>query len=137
MKTPFSVLGQAVMAWVLVFSILAVPQFSRSYTINLIWMTLVVPNLLRFSIGQFPRLAVDRGFFFTATLMSFFMIYIYNQFSPDTREAMRDPNAPSSKKRKLISLLLVTFILGNLIAHQFFDGSIYSDMGWERGNSNF
>ena len=131
MKTPYSVLGQAIMAWVIVFSMLAVPQFSRDYTINLIWMTLIVPNLLRFSIGKFPRLAVDRGFFFAATAISFAMIYIINQFSPDTREAMQDPNAPSSKKWKLISLLLGTFMAGNLIAHQFFDGSIYSNMGWE------
>lgn len=131
MKTPYSVLGQAVMAWVIVFSMLAVPQFSRDYTINLIWMTLIVPNLLRFSIGKFPRLAVDRGFFFAATAISFAMIYIINQFSPDTREAMQDPNAPSSKKWKLISLLLGTFVAGNLIAHQFFDESIYSNMGWE------
>jgi len=119
------------MAWVIVFSMLAVPQFSRDYTINLIWMTLIVPNLLRFSIGKFPRLAVDRGFFFAATAISFAMIYIINQFSPDTREAMQDPNAPSSKKWKLISLLLGTFMAGNLIAHQFFDESIYSNMGWE------
>jgi len=131
MKTHYSVLGQAIMAWVIVFSMLAVPQFSRDYTINLIWMTLIVPNLLRFSIGKFPRLAVDRGFFFAATAISFAMIYIINQFSPDTREAMQDPNAPSSKKWKLISLLLGTFVAGNLIAHQFFDESIYSNMGWE------
>ena len=131
MKTSYSVLGQAIMAWVIVFSMLAVPQFSRDYTINLIWITLIVPNLLRFSIGKFPRLAVDRGFFFAATAISFAMIYIINQFSPDTREAMQDPNAPSSKKWKLISLLLGTFVAGNLIAHQFFDESIYSNMGWE------
>ena len=131
MKTSYSVLGQAIMAWVIVFSMLAVPQFSRDYTINLIWMTLIVPNLLRFSIGKFPRLAVDRGFFFAATAISFAMIYIINQFSPDTREAMQDPNAPSSKKWKLICLLLGTFVAGNLIAHQFFDESIYSNMGWE------
>ena len=131
MKTSYSVLGQSIMAWVIVFSMLAVPQFSRDYTINLIWMTLIVPNLLRFSIGKFPRLAVDRGFFFAATAISFAMIYIINQFSPDTREAMQDPNAPSSKKWKLISLLLGTFVAGNLIAHQFFDESIYSNMGWE------
>ena len=131
MKTSYSVLGKAIMAWVIVFSMLAVPQFSRDYTINLIWMTLIVPNLLRFSIGKFPRLAVDRGFFFAATAISFAMIYIINQFSPDTREAMQDPNAPSSKKWKLISLLLGTFVAGNLIAHQFFDESIYSNMGWE------
>jgi len=131
MKTPYSVLGQAIMAWVIVFSMLAVPQFSRDYTINLIWMTLIAPNFLRFSVGKFPRLAVDRGFFFTATAISFAMIYIINQFSPDTREAMQDPNDPSSKKWKLISLLLGTFVAGNLIAHQFFDESIYSNMGWE------
>ena len=116
---------------VIVVSMLAVPQVLREFNHYLNWENVNVANLLRFSIRKFPRLAVEKGFLFPGTAISFAMNLIINQFSPDTREAMQDPNAPSSKKWKLISLLLGTFMAGNLIAHQFFDASIYSNMGWE------
>jgi hypothetical protein len=134
MKTPLSVLATAVAYWVALYIVLVLPQFSKSYLINLFWMTLIAPNVLRYAIGNIPQLAVDRGFFLVSTLIGFILVYLINQVSPDTREAMRNNRASNDKKLKLGLLLSGTFAFGTLVAYfAGMDKSIYSNMGWESG----
>ena len=141
MKTPLSVLATAVAYWVALYIVLVLPQFSKSYVINLFWMTLIAPNVLRYAIGNIPQLAVDRGFFLVSTLIGFILVYLINQVSPDTREAMKNNRASNDKKLKLGLLLSGTFAFGTLVAYfAGMDKSIYSNMGWESGTnaiSNF
>lgn len=134
MKTPLSVLATAVAYWVALYIVLVLPQFSKSYVINLFWMTLIAPNVLRYAIGNIPQLAVDRGFFLVSTLIGFILVYLINQVSPDTREAMKNNRASNDKKLKLGLLLSGTFAFGTLVAYfAGMDKSIYSNMGWESG----
>lgn len=134
MKTPLSVLVTAVAYWVALYIVLVLPQFSKSYAINLFWMTLIAPNVLRYAIGNIPQLAVDRGFFLVSTLIGFILVYLINQVSPDTREAMKNNRASNDKKLKLGLLLSGTFAFGTLVAYfAGMDKSIYSNMGWETG----
>lgn len=134
MKTPLSVLVTAVAYWVALYIVLVLPQFSKSYVINLFWMTLIAPNVLRYAIGNIPQLAVDRGFFLVSTLIGFILVYLINQVSPDTREAMKNNRASNDKKLKLGLLLSGTFAFGTLVAYfAGMDKSIYSNMGWETG----
>ena len=134
MKTPLSVLATAVAYWVALYIVLVLPQFSKSYVINLFWMTLIAPNVLRYAIGNIPQLAVDRGFFLVSTLIGFILVYLINQVSPDTREAMKNNRASNDKKLKLGLLLSGTFAFGTLVAYfAGMDMSIYSNMGWETG----
>ena len=133
MKTPLSVLATAVAYWVALYIVLVLPQFSKSYVINLFWLTLIAPNVLRYAIGNIPQLAVDRGFFLVSTLIGFILVYLINQVSPDTREAMKNNRASNDKKLKLGLLLSGTFAFGTLVAYfAGMDKSIYSNMGWER-----
>jgi hypothetical protein len=114
--------------------VLVLPQFSKSYVINLFWMTLIAPNVMRYAIGNIPQLAVDRGFFLVSTLIGFILVYLINQVSPDTREAMKNNRASNDKKLKLGLLLSGTFAFGTLVAYfAGMDKSIYSNMGWETG----
>jgi hypothetical protein len=134
MKTPLSVLVTAVAYWVALYIVLVLPQFSKSYVINLFWMTLIAPNVMRYAIGNIPQLAVDRGFFLVSTLIGFILVYLINQVSPDTREAMKNNRASNDKKLKLGLLLSGTFAFGTLVAYfAGMDKSIYSNMGWETG----
>tara|TARA_B110000444_G_scaffold60176_1_gene55973 strand:+ start:7309 stop:7719 length:411 start_codon:yes stop_codon:yes gene_type:complete len=136
MKTPPSVVAKAVAYWAALYAVLIVPQFSKNYIVNLLWMTLIAPNALRFAIGKIPQLAVDRGFFLVSTLVAFILTYLINRISPDTREAMKNSKASNSKKLKLFFLLLGTFAIGALVAYFGMDKSVYSNLGWE-SNSNF
>jgi|TARA_B110000046_G_scaffold102059_1_gene109613 hypothetical protein len=136
MKTPPSVVAKAVAYWAALYAVLIVPQFSKNYIVNLLWMTLIAPNAMRFAIGKIPQLAVDRGFFLVSTLVAFILTYLINRISPDTREAMKNSKASNSKKLKLFFLLLGTFAIGALVAYFGMDKSVYSNMGWE-SNSNF
>ena len=136
MKTPPSVVAKAVAYWAALYAVLIVPQFSKNYIVNLLWMTLIAPNAMRFAIGKIPQLAVDRGFFLVSTLVAFILMYLINRISPDTREAMKNSKASNSKKLKLFFLLLGTFAIGALVAYFGMDKSVYSNMGWE-SNSNF
>lgn len=136
MKTPPSVVAKAVAYWAALYAVLIVPQFSKNYIVNLLWMTLIAPNAMRFAIGKIPQLAVDRGFFLVSTLVAFILTYLINRISPDTKEAMKNSKASNSKKLKLFFLLLGTFAIGALVAYFGMDKSVYSNMGWE-SNSNF
>ena len=137
MKTPLSVVATALAYWAALYVVLVIPQFSSNYVLNLFWMTLIVPNAMRFAIGKIPQLAVDRGFFMISTLIAFIITYLINKISPDTREAMKNNRATNDKKLKLGFLLLGTFSIGAMVAYfGGVDKSIYSNMGWE-SNTNF
>jgi len=137
MKTPLSVLATAIAYWAALYIVLVIPQFSKSYVINLFWVTLIAPNFMRLAIGKIPQLAVDRGFFLVSTLIGFILTYLINQVSPDTREAMKNNRASNDKKLKLGVLLVGTFAFGALVAYfAGMDKSIYSNMGWESNTKN-
>jgi len=132
MKTPVSVLLMAVAYWMVIYGMSMVPNLSNNYIVNIIWMTLVIPNMLRLIVGNIPRLAVDRVFFLTTTIIAFILTYLLNMAFDDTKEAVKDPAASNSKKLKLSALLVGTFTAGALITYYLgIDTSIYSNMGWE------
>ena len=132
MKTPVSVLMMAITYWVAIYGATLVPQFVKNYYVNLIWMTVVIPNVMRFAIGNIPRLAVDRVFFLTSTLIALILTFLINMVSKETKEAVSDPDASESKKLKLSALLAGTFAAGALATYfAGIDTSIYSNMGWE------
>ena len=133
MKTPLTFLLMAILYCVLIYVVTLVPQLVGNYYVNLIWMTLVIPNVMRFAIGNIPRLAVDRLFFLSTTLIATILTFAINTISTETKEAMKDSQADNSKKLKLSALLVGTFTAGALITYYAgIDSSIYSNMGWER-----
>jgi|TARA_B110000444_G_scaffold208565_1_gene203009 mannose/fructose/N-acetylgalactosamine-specific phosphotransferase system component IID len=116
----------------IIYGMSMVPNLSNNYTVNIIWMTLVIPNMLRLIVGSIPRLAVDRVFFLASTVFAFVLTYLLNMAFSDTKEAVEDSAASNSKKLKLSALLVGTFTAGALITYYFgIDTSIYSNMGWE------
>jgi CDP-diglyceride synthetase len=132
MKTPVSVLLIAIAYWIAIYAMSMVPNLSNNYIVNIIWMTLVIPNMLRLIVGSIPRLAVDRVFFLASTVIAFILTYLLNMAFSDTKEAVEDPAASNSKKLKLSALLVGTFTAGALITYYAgIDTSIYSNMGWE------
>lgn len=132
MKTPINVLMMAIAYWILIYGITLVPQYVSNYYVNLLWMTVVIPNVLRFAIGNIPRLAVDRVFFLTSTLFALVLTFFINQISSETKEAITDHKADVNKKLKLSALLAGTFAMGSLATYYSgIDNSIYSNMGWE------
>lgn len=132
MKTPVSILLMAIAYWVAIYGVTLVPQHVNNYSINLVWMTVVIPNVMRFAIGNIPRLAVDRLFFLTSTLFAMMLTFLINGISRETKEGIEKPTADKSKKLKTSFLLVGTFIAGALITYYAgIDTSIYSNMGWE------
>lgn len=132
MKTPVSILLMAIAYWVAIYGMTLVPQHVNNYSINLVWMTVVIPNVMRFAIGNIPRLAVDRIFFLTSTLFAMMLTFLINGISQETKEGIKNPNTDKSKKLKTSFLLVGTFIAGALITYYAgIDTSIYSNMGWE------
>lgn len=133
MKTPIDVLLTVVGYWLVVFAALIVPRFSRNYHVNLIWLTVVIPNLLRLIVGNIPRLAVDRNFFLMSTIFSLIFVYIGNKIWRQTAESVKNYQETNRRKAfELSALLMTSFALGALITYYAgIDKSIYSNMGWE------
>ena len=117
MKTPVSVLLMAIAYWMVIYGMSLVPTMSNNYLLNITWMTLVIPNMLRLIVGSIPRLAVDRIFFLTTTLIAFVLTYILNTFFTETKEAVEDSTVSNNKKLKLSALLMGTFTAGALITY--------------------
>ena len=132
MKTPVSVLLMAIAYWVGIYIMTAIPTLTTNYLVNITWMTIVIPNLLRFMVSSIPRLAVDRVFFMASTVIAFVLTFILNKVFSDTKEAIEDSTVDNSKKLKMSALLVGTFTAGALITYFMgIDTSIYSNMGWE------
>ena len=132
MKTPLTVVLTVIGYYLVIYGITLVPHMSDNYFINLIVLTLVVPNLLRYIIGNVPRLAVDRVFMISTTVIAFIVTYLVNLMMNDTKEAVKDYGSDRSKTLKLSALLMTAFTVGALITYYSgIDNSIYSNMGWE------
>lgn len=132
MKTPVSVLLMAIVYWMVIYGMSLVPTMSNNYLVNVTWMTIIIPNMLRLIVGSIPRLAVDRLFFLSTTLIAFVLTYILNMVFAETKEAIEDSTVSNNKKLKLSALLMGTFIVGALTTYFVgIDTSIYSNMGWE------
>ena len=132
MKTPVGVLLTAILYWVAIYVMTAIPTLTSNYLLNITWMTIVIPNMLRLMVSSIPRLAVDRVFFLASTVIAFVLTYALNFIFRDTMEAIEDPAADNSKKLKMSALLVGTFTAGALATYFMgIDTSIYSNMGWE------
>mgnify|MGYP000332931585 CR=1 FL=1 len=136
MKTPLSVLIMVILYWLAIYGITVVPHMSENYHLNLVWMTVIVPNVLRLIVGSIPRLAVDRLFFLTTTLIALVITYGVNMIWGDSKDAVKDYGSDRSKTLKLSALLMTAFVTGALITYYTgIDNSIYSNMGWESNNA--
>jgi len=126
-----------ILYWLAIYGITIVPHMSENYHLNLVWMTVIVPNVLRLIVGSIPRLAVDRLFFLTTTLIALVITYGVNMIWGDSKDAVKDYGSDRSKTLKLSALLMTSFVTGALITYYTgIDNSIYSNMGWE-SNSAF
>ena len=132
MKTPIRVLIMVIVYWLSIYGLTLVPHMSSNYLVNLLWLTVVVPNTLRYIVGSIPRLAVDRVFFLTTSLIALVITYVLNLMMGDTKEAVKEYGSDRSKTLKLSALLMTAFAAGALITYYAgIDNSIYSNMGWE------
>ena len=132
MKTPISVVLQSVGIWLAVFAVLFVPKFVQHYGFNLLWLTVIIPNVLRLIVLDIPQLAVDRLFFWASTVVSMILMYLVNTVWRTSREAVKNPKNDRKKNLVLSFLLLATFAGGVLITYLTgIDSSIYSNKGWE------
>jgi len=122
----------------MIYGMTIIPHMSTNYYVNLTVMTLVVPNLLRYIIGNVPRLAVDRLFMISTTVIAFLITYVINLLVGDTKDAVKEYGSDRSKTLKLSALLMTAFAGGALITYYSgIDKSIYSNMGWESNNQGF
>ena len=135
MKTPLSILLMVIVYWLAIYGISIVPHFSENYNLNLVWLTVIVPNVLRYIIGNVPRLAVDRIFFLTTRIIALVITFAVNAIWGESREAVEKYGSDRSKTLKLSALLMTAFATGALITYYTgIDNSIYSNMGWESNN---
>ena len=107
----------AIAYWIAIYGVTLVPQYVNNYYVNLIWLTLVIPNMLRFIVGSVPRLAVDRVFFLSTTVIAMVLTFAINAISKETKEGIKNSAADKSKKLKTSFLLMGTFAAGALITY--------------------
>ena len=132
MKTPLSILLMVITYWIAIYGISIVPHFSENYNLNLVWLTVIVPNVLRYIIGNVPRLAVDRLFFLSTSIIALIITFAVNTFWGESKKAVEKYGSDRSKTLKLSALLMTAFVSGALITYYTgIDNSIYSNMGWE------
>ena len=132
MKTPLSAVIMVILYWLVIYGFTIIPHISKNYNFNLIWLTVVIPNVMRLIVGNIPRLAVDRIFFLSSSLIALIITYIVNSLWGDTKQAVEKYGSDRRKTLKLSILLMSAFAIGAMTTYMSgIDNSIYSNMGWE------
>lgn len=132
MKTPVSAVIMVILYWLVIYGFTIVPHVSKNYNINLIWLTVVIPNIMRLIVGNIPRLAVDRVFFLSSSLIALIITFFVNTLWGDTKKAVEKYGSDRRKTLKLSILLMSAFAIGAMVTYMSgIDNSIYSNMGWE------
>jgi len=132
MKTPFSVFLMAIVYWLAIYFVTLVPHMTTNYNVNLVWLTLIVPNVIRFAVGSIPRLAVNRLFFLSTTVIAMVLTFIINRLWGETKDTVSNYGADKRKTLVLSALLASTFVIGAFVTYfTGIDSLIYSEMGWE------
>jgi len=132
MKTPVNVLITAIAYWIAVYGVTQVPHMINNYYLNLVWLTIIIPNVFHMIVGRIPQLAVDRQFFFATSLIALILTYVLNKLFKKTAEDLKKYGTDKGKTLKTNALLMATLTMGALITYYSgFDKSIYSNMGWE------
>ena len=132
MKTPVNVLMVAIGYWLAVYGVTQVPNVINNYYLNLVWLTLVIPNVFHLIVARIPQLAVDRMFFMVASLIALILTYITNMVWNKTKEDLKGYGTDKMKTLKTSALIMLYFTVGALATYYSgVDKSIYSNMGWE------
>ena len=130
--TPPKDLYMAIFYWLVVYYVTLLPVLVKRYEVRLAMLTFVVPNALRMIVNRMPRLAVDRSFFFTSTLLALILTYIVHLIFKKTRKDMDEFGKDVKKTLEVSGLLTATFTLGALATYYMgLDRSIYSNLNWE------
>lgn len=133
MKTPIGTVATAVLMWVVVYAITMVPMYTKNYWANLSLMTIVIPNILRLIVGQVPQLAVDRGFFFSSTIIAFVTVEMMTRAIKSLKDQIKNYGEDRKKSLQISLLFLAAFMFGTIVTYMLgVDNSIYSNMGWEQ-----
>jgi len=131
MKTPVGTVATAVLMWVVVYAITMVPMYTRNYWVNLSLMTIIIPNILRVIVGQVPQLAVDRGFFFSSTIIAFITVEMLSRVVKSLKDQIKEYGENRRRSLEISLLFLAAFIFGTIVTYMLgVDNSIYSNMGW-------
>ena len=132
MKTPVTTVVTAVVMWIFVFALTMVPIYTKNYWANLTLMTIVIPNVLRLIVGQVPQLAVDKGFFFSSTIIAFILVEALSRVVKTLKGQIKEYGEDRRKSLEVSLLFLAAFVIGAGFTYMLgVDKSIYSNMGWE------
>lgn len=133
MKTPVTTVVTAVVMWIFVFALTMVPIYTKNYWANLTLMTIVIPNVLRLIVGQVPQLAVDKGFFFSSTIIAFILVEALSRVVKTLKRQIKEYGEDRRKSLEVSLLFLAAFVIGAGLTYMLgVDKSIYSNMGWEQ-----
>ena len=133
MKTPVTTVVTAVVMWIFVFALTMVPIYTKNYWANLTLMTIVIPNVLRLIVGQVPQLAVDKGFFFSSTIIAFILVEALSRVVKTLKGQIKEYGEDRRKSLEVSLLFLAAFVIGAGLTYMLgVDKSIYSNMGWEQ-----
>jgi len=130
MQTPITQLLLALFYWLVFFAITQVPVHNDNYYVNLVFLTVVIPNAARYIVGEQPELAVDRNFFAMATVIGMIIVFAVNEYWKRSKDTIRNFHRSDRQKRlELAAILAGAFVLGALIIYlSGIDNSIYNSM---------
>ena len=130
MQTPVNDLLSAIFAWVVFYATTQVPKHFDNYYLNLVFLTVVIPNAARAIVGSFPRLAVDRSFFAMSSLFALIVVFAVNEMWKRSKDTVKNFHKSDKTKHLELSAVLVAAFTAGALATYFsgIDNSIYNNM---------
>ena len=130
MQTPVNDLLAAIFSWVVFYAVTQVPKHIDNYYVNLVFLTVVIPNVARAIVGDFPRLAVDRSFFAMSSLFALIIVFAVNEWWKRSKDTVKNFHKSDRRKHLELSAVLAgAFTVGALATYfSGIDNSIYNNM---------
>jgi hypothetical protein len=130
MQTPVNDLLAAIFSWVVFYAVTQVPKHFDNYYLNLVFLTVVIPNAARAIVGDFPRLAVDRSFFAMSSLFALIIVFAVNEWWNRSKDTVKNFHKSDRRKHLELSAVLASAFTVGALATYFsgIDDSIYNNM---------
>jgi|TARA_B110000503_G_scaffold2440_1_gene3239 hypothetical protein len=130
MQTPVNDLLAALFSWIVFYAVTQVPKHFDNYYVNLVFLTVIIPNVARSIVGEIPRLAVDRSFFAMATLFALILVFAVNEWWKRSKDTVKNFHKSDRRKHLELSAVLAgAFTIGALVVYYSgIDDSIYNNM---------
>lgn len=100
--------------WTALGAMCVVPLSVKNYYINLLTLTVIIPNMLGFMTRR-SRFIIDQNVLLTTTIMTLTLTYLTSFMSKQVKEVVINPGKDKIKTLQVFTLILIFFLVSMIM----------------------